>query len=316
VKLVVTGALGHIGSRFIHGLRSGMWSEVLLIDNLATQRMASLFNLPADVPFHFVGEDILTSDLPARFKDAHAVVHLAALTDPAASFDDPEGVAAVNGEGTARVARACVKTGARLLFPSSTSVYAPRGATVDENCPDADLDPKSPYAADKLGSEKLLRAMGGDGLRFACCRFGTIFGPSPGMRFHTAVNRFVWQACLRQPLTVWRTALNQRRPYVDVEDAARAIEFLLREDLFSGETYNVLTANATVQEVLDILRVHVPDFEVELVEARAMNDLSYTVSADKLSRAGFEPAGSLERGIRETVTLLRGAGGFSRGFAR
>jgi hypothetical protein len=36
-------------------------------------------------------------------------------------------------------------------------------------------------------------------------RFGTIVGPSPGMRSHTAVDRSCWQAAMDEPLTVWRT---------------------------------------------------------------------------------------------------------------
>ena len=30
------------------------------------------------------------------------------------------------------------------------------------------------------------------------------------MRFHTAINKFCWQAVLGQPLTVWTTAKNQQ----------------------------------------------------------------------------------------------------------
>lgn len=249
---------------------------------------------------------MLACDLRAAFEGAHAVVHLAALTDPSASFDDPGTVEAVNGEGTARVARACIETGARLMFPSSTSVYTPAGSRVDETCPAADLNPQSPYAAGKLRSERLLRELGEtEGLRFVCCRFGTIFGTSPGMRFHTAVNRFVWQACLGKPVTVWRTALRQMRPYLDVADAARAVTHLVRGDAFNGDVYNVLTANATVEDILEVLRGHVPDLNVELVDARAMNDLSYTVSADKIRGLGFRCEGSLENGVRDTVGLLR-----------
>jgi UDP-glucose 4-epimerase len=44
MKLVITGPLGHIGSRLIHSLKPGEVDEVVLIDNLATQR-GSLFQL-------------------------------------------------------------------------------------------------------------------------------------------------------------------------------------------------------------------------------------------------------------------------------
>ena len=49
MKLVVTGALGHNGSWLIHALTPREVTEVVLIDNLSTQRYCSLFNLPAGV---------------------------------------------------------------------------------------------------------------------------------------------------------------------------------------------------------------------------------------------------------------------------
>ena len=48
MKLIVTGALGHIGSRIIRELPvlfPGV--EIVMIDNMATQRYSSLFDLPA-----------------------------------------------------------------------------------------------------------------------------------------------------------------------------------------------------------------------------------------------------------------------------
>src|ERR1700704_5984440 len=70
-------------------------------------------------------------------------------------------------------------------------------------------------------------ALSAQGLRCVIFRFGTIAGASIGMRFHTAVNKFAWQACLGIPITVWRTALHQKRPYLSLRDAVRALAFVL-----------------------------------------------------------------------------------------
>ena len=51
MRLIITGALGHIGSALIHGILPGRFEEVVLLDNLSTQRYSSLFDLPRDVPF-------------------------------------------------------------------------------------------------------------------------------------------------------------------------------------------------------------------------------------------------------------------------
>jgi nucleoside-diphosphate-sugar epimerase len=129
------------------------------------------------------------------------------------------------------------------------------------------------------------------------------------MRFHTAVNRFVWQACLGKPITVWRTALHQKRPYLDLGDAVRAVLFVLAGGRFDNRIYNVVTDNATVSDIVEAIREFVPGLRIDLVDSPAMNELSYVVLAEKFRALGFRSEGSLREGIRETVTLLRGARG-------
>lgn len=307
MRLVVTGALGHIGSRLIHSLRAQDFNEVVLFDNLATQRYCSLFDLPQAVPFRFVEGDICSDDLDALFAGVDVVVHLAAMTNAAASFDVQERVERVNFEGTERVAMACAKNGCRLIFLSTTSVYGTQAETVDEECPIEDLRPQSPYATSKLHAEQMLQRLGDSHhLKFFIGRFGTIYDTSKGMRFHTAINKFCWQATLGQPITVWRTAEDQCRPYLDLEDAVNAIKFVIDRDLFDNRIYNVLTENATVRQIVDVIRAVVPDVTVEYVDAQIMNQLSYTVLAERFKRQGFEFHGNIRSGIDRTLALIRG----------
>jgi nucleoside-diphosphate-sugar epimerase len=125
------------------------------------------------------------------------------------------------------------------------------------------------------------------------------------MRFHTAVNKFCWQAVMGQPVTVWRTAYEQKRPYLDLFDAARAIEFIVRKDLFDRRIYNVLSVNSTVREIVEIIRRFIPDLQVESTESKIMNQLSYEVSNQRFRNLDFEFKGSLEIGIRDTIELLK-----------
>lgn len=307
MRLLITGALGHIGSRFIHDIRPGEFDEVVLVDDFSAQRYCSLFNLPEHVPFRFVEADVCQADLAPLVEGMDVVVHLAAITNAAGSFDNQARVEQVNFEGTRRVAEVCAVSGSRLVFLSSTSVYGTQADVVDESCAIDMLSPQSPYAESKLRAEQMLTALGKRaGLRFVTCRFGTIFGTSAGMRFHTAVNKFCWQAVLGQPVTVWRTALHQRRPYLDLGDAIRALRFVIGTDRADGEVYNVLTLNATVHDIVESIRAFVPDLRIELVEARIMNQLSYTVSTQKFSSLGFSYSGDLKAGVGATIGLLRG----------
>ena len=306
-KLLITGALGHIGSRLIHEIVPGEFEEVVLLDNMFTQRYASLFDLPAGVNFTFVEGDVLTADLDKIMKDIDFVVHLAAITNAEGSFDIQEKVEEVNFDGTVKVAEACVRTGSKLVFLSTTSVYGTQELEVDENCPETDLQPQSPYAKSKLKAEKFLSEISSrENLKFITCRFGTIYGASIGMRFHTAVNKFIWQACLGKPITVWRTALNQKRPYLALSDAVKALRFIMDKNIFDNGVYNVLTDNATVGEIAETIKSFVPDLQVTYVDARIMNQLSYTVANRKFTSLGFRFTGSLTKDVEITVRLLNG----------
>jgi nucleoside-diphosphate-sugar epimerase len=309
MKLMITGALGHVGSRLIHGLKPGEFEEVILLDNLSMQRYASLFNLPTGVLFRFIEDDVCTADLERLLVGVDIVIHLAAITDAAGSFEMQAEVERINFEGTERVGDACGVCGCRLIFISTTSVYGTQRAVVDEDCLLEELKPQSPYAESKLRAEECLQGLGQSvGLRFVICRFGTIFGTSMGMRFHTAINKFVWQACTGLPITVWREALNQMRPYLDLDDAVRALRFIIEQNVFDGCIYNVLTTNATVDEIIAIIRRFIPDLSVQLVDSRIMNQLSYEVSNHCFRSLGFEFRGSLEQGIQDTIRLLQNAG--------
>ncbi|MDP6727655.1 MAG: SDR family oxidoreductase [Gammaproteobacteria bacterium] len=307
MKIIVTGATGHIGSYLIRDLGLQFKkSEIVMIDNMMTQRFASLFNLPKTGNYSFVEGDVRLMDLNSLFKGADIVIHLAAITDAAGSFDKATEVEENNYQSTFKVANACLEAGSSLIALSSTSVYGTQNDVVDEDCSENELQPQSPYASIKLKEEELISNLSKDkGLRTIHCRFGTIFGASPGMRFHTAVNKFCWQATMGQPITVWNTAYDQKRPYLDLLDASRAIIHIIENNIFDGQIYNVLTQNSTVRQVVDTIREFVPSLEVEFVDTKIMNQLSYEVLCDRFKSHGFVFSGDIKRGIEETILLLK-----------
>jgi nucleoside-diphosphate-sugar epimerase len=304
-KILITGPLGHIGSKLIHNLKPGDYEEVVMIDNLSTQRYSSLFNLPKGVRYSFYEENILEADLHSLFRNIDKVIHLAAITDATSSFEKRDEVEEVNYLGTKKVVEACIAEGCKLIFPSTTSVYGNQKELVDEDCEKSELKPQSPYAETKLKSEEFISRMASKGMiEASIIRLGTIFGTSKGMRFHTAINKFCWQAVLGQPLTIWRTALNQKRPYLGLNDAVNCIDFFLNKELFDGGIYNVVTSNYTVKQVIDFIKCFIDDLQIDLVDNKIMNQLSYEVSTDKIESLGFVFKDNLGDGIEQTISLL------------
>lgn len=305
MKIIITGCLGHIGSALIRELPNLIPDcEITGIDNFRSQRYCSLFNLPKD-RFTFVEGDVRAVDLISLFSGCDVVIHLAAITDAASSFDNAQELEDNNFISTKAVAEACNVSKVRLISLSTTSVYGTQNRVVNEDCDDEELNPQSPYAVTKLKEEKLLESLSKDSMGFTCLRFGTIFGKSPGMRFHTAVNKFCWQASNNTPITVWSSAYDQVRPYLSLDDAVAAFVHVIKSNLFGGyQLFNVLTGNYSVKDVVKTIEIFCPRIKIAFVDSQIMNQLSYHVSSDKFKDTGFMFRGSLKRSIKETIELL------------
>ena len=76
------------------------------------------------------------------------------------------------------------------------------------------------------------------------------------MRFHTAVNKFCYQASMNKKITVWKSAYNQVRPYATLNDFYRLVIFLFKNrEYLNNQTYNLVTKNLTVKNIIDIIRL-------------------------------------------------------------
>jgi nucleoside-diphosphate-sugar epimerase len=306
MNICISGALGHIGSKLIRNLSIPDIEIVSLVDNLLTQRYSSLFALPDGIDFIFYQIDINSKEMRKIIENSDVLIHLAAVTDAEKSFEKINEVEEINKKGFEYVANLCADSGCSLLFPSSTSVYGSQNELVDENSLEEELKPQSPYADSKIYSEKLMAELAQKkGLKYVIFRIGTIFGYSIGMRFHTAVNKFIWQASTGQPITIWSTALNQKRPYCDLDDCIRAINFFVAKDHFDNQIYNIVTDNFTVQDIIDVIKKHVPEIQISFVDSPIMNQLSYEVSNKKSIGLGLTYNGNIEDGIRESLLKLR-----------
>lgn len=304
MRLVVTGALGHIGSALIRvPALVNACDQIVLIDDLSTQRFASLFNLPNTGKYSLLEGSVLRNLTPSLIDDASAVIHLAGMTDASQGLVEPDVLIQNNLGSTRHATEVCLATGTPLVFVSSTSVYTSLAGSVDETCPD--LNPASTYAQCKLLEEQCVLAASSS-IDTAIFRLGSVFGPSVGMRFHTAINRFCWQVASGQPVSVWSTAMDQVRPYLALTDATAALTRVVLESLYPGEVVNLVSCDATVRHVLDTISTLGYVVDVQEVESPIMNSLSYVTSTQLARDYGFNFEGDLRSGISATFRLLAG----------
>jgi len=305
-KTLITGCCGHIGSYFIDQIvkydSDLLGDYVVGIDNMKTQRYCSLFGMLNTPRFKFVQGDFadLTEE---QLSEYDTIIHLAAITDAANSFNNAEETEKINVEQTKEFIRKAEKSTnlKQFFFPSSTSVYGVASDDVvedDENY----LNPQSPYAESKIKIEKFIKEE--TGLPYIILRFGTIFGISNGMRFHTAINKFCWQAAMREDVTVWKDNFEMHRPYLGLDDALQSIVLLMDQEV-KDEEYNVITNNFKLVDIINfIARVMDGDFRIDFVNTPLLNQYSYKVNIDKIKKLGYAPFDSLEEGINRTLKLL------------
>ena len=255
--------------------------------------------------FAFRNEDIVETRAIEEFKP-DKVIHLAAITDAAGSFNRAEEVESVNYTATKIVAKACLETGVPMIHSSSTSVYGTQNDAVDEFCSLDELKPQSPYAETKLREEELMSKMHQEeGLQVITFRFGTIFGTSPGMRFHTAVNKFCLSAMMNEPLPVWSGALYQKRPYLSLRDAFKIIKYTIEKKFFKNQVYNILSNNYTVNDIVRMIKKYRKETKIKFIKSKILNQLSYEVSNKKISSENLNLNSKIIYDIKETLNLFK-----------
>jgi UDP-glucose 4-epimerase len=305
MRILITGALGHIGSKLLIDLQKNFTHKILLLDNLISQRYFSLFGTLKKNVFFFQKDSKNINEISNFLKKNDVIIHLSALTDATNSIKNKKQYLDNNYSSTKKVVDFCVKKKIKLIFISSTSVYGSQKEIVYEDDAENILNPQSPYAVSKIKEEKIIISLcRKKKLKAVILRFGTIFGISRGMRFHTAVNKFCFQSVKNEKLTIWKTAFKQKRPYLDLKDATRSIIFMIKNKIYDGQVYNVLTGNYTVKDIINNIKKYRKKLQFIYVYNKIMNQLSYQVSAEKIKNKGFKFTGNLNKGIRDTLSLF------------
>jgi len=305
MNLLITGCCGHIGSYLVDNIHKiKKIKKCFIVDNFNSTQINSLFNSNKKNNLKFYNLDLTKKSSLSKFNKIDYVVHLASMTNAAGSFNKKNEMYKNNIECMKNIINFCKVKKSKLIHISSTSVYGKQAALVDETCEEKFLKPQSPYADIKLIEERMLQKASKN-INYITYRFGTISGVSSGMRFHTAVNKFCLNASLNSDITVYKTALNQYRPYLSLVDAFKVFKFTIEKDLFKNDIYNALSENCTVSQILQKIRKSKKNIKVKFVSSKIMNQLSYHVAKDKLNNEGLYLKNKIIYDIEDTMKLLK-----------
>ena len=305
MNLLITGCCGHIGSYLVNNIyKIDKINKTFIVDNLHSTQINSLFNIHKRNNIKFYNLDLTKKNALNKFNKIDYVIHLASMTNAAGSFNKKKEMYKNNINCMKNIINFCKNRKAKLIHISSTSVYGKQASIVDENCEKKFLKPQSPYADIKLIEEEMLKKETKK-IKYVTYRFGTISGVSTGMRFHTAVNKFCYNASIGEPITVYKTALNQFRPYLSLKDAFKVFKFTIDKDLFKNNIYNALSENCTVNQIIQKIKKYKKKIKIKFVYSEIMNQLSYHVDKKKLNKEGLNLKNKISEDIKDTIKLLK-----------
>lgn len=303
-RVLVIGGAGYIGSALLPRLLDGGY-RVRVLDLLLFGE-GPIRSLMGHPDLELVRADVRQVDqVVLAMNDVDAVVHLAGLVgDPACSVD-ADLTTEVNLDFTRLIAEVAKGAGvSRFVFASSCSVYGASDEVLDET---SELNPVSLYARSKIASENVLFEMASPTFVPTMLRFGTIYGLSGRSRFDLVVNLLSAKAVEQGKITVFGG--DQWRPFVHVDDAARAILMVLDAPVerVRNEIFNVGSdeQNATLGDIGHLVNRLVP--EAEYVDSGLDGDRrNYRVDFTKIrEQLGFTPRWTLEAGIRQVIDAVR-----------
>jgi UDP-glucose 4-epimerase len=311
-RAMVTGGAGFIGSHLVHALHA-LGAHVTVIDDLVGTfgSWANLDDVPA---VERVQASILDESALKRATDGREYVfHLAALGSVPGSVAEPRKYQEVNVTGTFNVLEAARAAGVRrVVFAASSAAYGD-----SETLPkveDMPVLPKSPYAANKVAGEAMMRACADSlGVDTASLRYFNIFGPKQNANSAYAA---VIAAFAKSILAGLRPVIfgdgEQSRDFTYVDNAVHAnLLAAASPKTIGGAVLNVACAQRVSVNELAVLMLkqlgrtdltpeHRPERAGDVKHSLA--DISRTTAA-----IGYKPIVGFEPGLAATVAWYRTA---------
>lgn len=287
MRIVVTGAAGFLGTHIVQRLvEDGHSVSGFDQQPLANSDSRSL-----------IGDLRDPEAVETAVSGNEAICHVGAIGDVYLAAETPALAAAVNVTGSANVASAAARAGARVIYASTWEVYGqPVSEPIDEDHP---CQPDHPYSITKLAGEQILLAADRlQGIPVLALRLGTAYGS--GLRANSVFRIFIDRARRGEPITVQGGGA-QGRQFTHAYDIAQAFSSACRSDLH-GMPLNVMSPETTsIKELAELVVARYPT-ELTFGPARSGDVAPALVSAARAGDLlGWHPTVSFEQGLAELM---------------
>jgi UDP-glucose 4-epimerase len=302
-KVAVTGGAGFIGSNLTCRLISEGY-QVVVIDDLSTGLLSNIDQENSD--FHQISINNLEL-LSSALKDSETIFHLAARGSVPRSIKNPFATHDVNATGTLNVLEVARKSGAHVIFSSSSSVYG-RNMALPKN-ESMWLGPMTPYAASKLAAEGYVQAYSSAyGVPTTLLRFFNVFGPRqrPDHEYAAVIPKWIWLAMQGSPIDVYGDG-SASRDFTYIDTVLDIAMMAMKERVITEGAMNLAYGNRIfLSETIEILREHFPDLQVNYRPER-LGDVKESQNSPELLKRLFPTVvpKPFKSALAETVAWLK-----------
>jgi len=232
------------------------------------------------------------------------IVHTAVIRQTAAQ-KDPIKAKKINIEGTKNIIEVASSIDARIIYPSSASVYGPKIITNKPIQESHKLKPASIYAKTKVASEGLVLNYSNS----VILRLPGFFGPYKG-KTSTGNELFkqIIEATILGQSRVINNPFKGHIEHIYIKDAASAIFLTSESKNLKNKVFNIGMGRVhTMDEVLLILKKFNPEANIKLRYIPSSIDirnqpLDITRAKKEL---GYHPQFNLESGLKDYTKTLQ-----------
>ena len=302
-RVAVTGGAGFIGSNLACRLISEGY-QVVVIDDLSTGLLSNVDQEKSD--FHQISITNLEF-LNRALKDCETIFHLAARGSVPRSIKNPVATHDVNATGTLNVLEVARKSGAHVIFSSSSSVYGRNMALPKDES--MWLGPMTPYAASKLAAEGYVQAYSSAyGLPTTLLRFFNVFGPRqrPDHEYAAVIPKWIWLAMQSSPIDVYGDG-SASRDFTYIDTVLDIAMMAMKERVITEGAMNLAYGNRIfLSETIKILKEYFPDLQVNYRPER-LGDVKESQNSPELLKKLFPSVvpKPFKSALAETVAWLK-----------
>ena len=244
MKVLITGGAGFIGSH-LTTRHLGMGDKVAIIDNLSTSTIDNIQHLAEHPDCTYRVDDILRTDVMRELvSDCDLIYHLAAAVGVEYVLENPLKTLTTNIRGTEIVLELAQELKKRVVLASTSEIYGKKNGNVPfREDSDRILGPTTvirwSYSTTKAVDELLAMAYWREKrLPTVIVRPFNVIGPRQTGRYGMVVPRFIKQAMLGDPITVYDDG-EQRRCFTYIDDAIDGLVTLAASEDAAGEVFNL-----------------------------------------------------------------------------